>query len=199
MLRGRRGEAGAGASRAAALDAGRATRFRRRARAAGAAVVAREEASALRADPIAVVSHELREPLNGILGMARLLRDTPLDREQSEYLTGRSRLGGSAADARERSARPGQDRCWSACPARYGAGASALPRSGPGHASGPGPAAWAGADGPGRSRPCPRSSAAIPGRLRQVDRQSRGQRAALHRGGRGPGGARRRAHPTPSV
>jgi CheY-like chemotaxis protein len=35
-----------------------------------------------------VVSHELREPLNGLLGMARLLRDTPLDREQSDYLTG---------------------------------------------------------------------------------------------------------------
>ncbi len=88
MLRGQGGEGGAGASRAAALAAGRATRFRRRARAAGAAVVAGEQGAALRADPIAVVSHELREPLNGILGMARLLRDTPLDREQSEYLTG---------------------------------------------------------------------------------------------------------------
>ncbi|MEO1016774.1 MAG: response regulator [Pseudomonadota bacterium] len=35
---------------------------------------------------IATMSHELREPMNGVLGMARLLRDTPLDDEQSEYL-----------------------------------------------------------------------------------------------------------------
>ncbi len=70
------------------LVAGRAIRRRRRARAARAALAASEQAAAGRADPIAVVIHELREPLNGILGMARLLRDTPLDDEQTEYLTG---------------------------------------------------------------------------------------------------------------
>jgi two-component system, sensor histidine kinase and response regulator len=35
---------------------------------------------------LAVMSHELREPMNGVLGMARLLRDTPLDAEQSGYV-----------------------------------------------------------------------------------------------------------------
>ncbi len=35
---------------------------------------------------ISVVSHELRTPLNAILGMADLLRDTPLSREQADML-----------------------------------------------------------------------------------------------------------------
>ncbi len=37
-------------------------------------------------DLMATVSHEMREPLNGILGMARLLAQTPLSEEQSGYL-----------------------------------------------------------------------------------------------------------------
>jgi two-component system, sensor histidine kinase and response regulator len=32
------------------------------------------------------MSHELREPMNGVLGMARLLRDTPLDAEQAGFV-----------------------------------------------------------------------------------------------------------------
>ena len=32
------------------------------------------------------MSHEIREPMNGVIGMARLLRDTPLDAEQRGYL-----------------------------------------------------------------------------------------------------------------
>ncbi|MGQ0509533.1 MAG: ATP-binding protein [Betaproteobacteria bacterium] len=35
---------------------------------------------------ISVVSHELRTPLNAIIGMADLLRDTPLSREQADML-----------------------------------------------------------------------------------------------------------------
>ncbi len=35
---------------------------------------------------IAMVSHEMREPLNGLLGMARLLAETPLDPEQKRLL-----------------------------------------------------------------------------------------------------------------
>lgn len=35
---------------------------------------------------VAGMSHELREPINGVLGMARLLRDTPLDNEQAGYV-----------------------------------------------------------------------------------------------------------------
>src|SRR3990167_9114609 len=44
---------------------------------------------------ISVVSHEMRTPLNAIIGMADLLRDTPLNREQADMLQtlrGSSRL-----------------------------------------------------------------------------------------------------------
>src|SRR3954454_7087798 len=45
-----------------------------------------EHASLARAAFLAVMSHEIREPRNGVVGMARLLRDTPLDTEQRLYL-----------------------------------------------------------------------------------------------------------------
>jgi CheY-like chemotaxis protein/nitrogen-specific signal transduction histidine kinase len=45
-----------------------------------------EQASLARASFLAVMSHEIREPMNGVIGMARLLRDTPLDGEQRGYL-----------------------------------------------------------------------------------------------------------------
>jgi len=49
---------------------------------------AKEEAEAVaqaKSDFIAVVSHEVRTPMNGVLGMARLMLETPLNGEQSEY------------------------------------------------------------------------------------------------------------------
>ena len=45
-----------------------------------------ERASRARASFLAIMSHEIREPMNGVVGMARLLRDTPLDAEQRLYV-----------------------------------------------------------------------------------------------------------------
>ena len=47
---------------------------------------AAEAASRARAAFLATMSHEIREPMNSVLGMARLLRDTPLDGEQRGYV-----------------------------------------------------------------------------------------------------------------
>jgi CheY-like chemotaxis protein len=45
-----------------------------------------EEGSRAKAEFLAMMSHEIRTPLGGILGMVRLLMETPLDRQQSEFL-----------------------------------------------------------------------------------------------------------------
>ena len=45
-----------------------------------------EAASEAKSRFLATVSHEVRTPLNGILGIAELLADTPLDREQLAYV-----------------------------------------------------------------------------------------------------------------
>jgi len=43
-----------------------------------------EAAASARSEFVAMVSHEVRTPMNGVLGMSRLLRDTPLDEDQRE-------------------------------------------------------------------------------------------------------------------
>jgi signal transduction histidine kinase/CheY-like chemotaxis protein/HPt (histidine-containing phosphotransfer) domain-containing protein len=49
------------------------------------AILAAGRANRAKADFLARVSHEMRTPLNAILGMAELLRDSPLNPEQNEY------------------------------------------------------------------------------------------------------------------
>ena len=43
------------------------------------------EASRLKSEFVANMSHEIRTPLNGVVSMAELLLDTPLNGEQSQY------------------------------------------------------------------------------------------------------------------
>ncbi len=46
-----------------------------------------EEATRAKSDFLANISHELRTPMNGILGMTNLMLDTELNAEQHDYLT----------------------------------------------------------------------------------------------------------------
>ncbi|WP_170985268.1 ATP-binding protein [Roseomonas sp. AR75] len=66
---------------------------RRAQRAEALARRAAERASAEKSDFLAFVSHEVRTPLNGVLGTLSLLLDTPLDAEQSAYAETARRSG----------------------------------------------------------------------------------------------------------
>lgn len=44
-----------------------------------------EAATAAKSEFVAVVSHEVRTPMNGVLGMARLMLDTPLSKKQRDF------------------------------------------------------------------------------------------------------------------
>ncbi|WP_156302621.1 ATP-binding protein, partial [Methylogaea oryzae] len=50
------------------------------------AQLAAESASAMKSQFLANMSHEIRSPMNGIIGIAELLADTPLDHEQQGYV-----------------------------------------------------------------------------------------------------------------
>ena len=47
--------------------------------------IAAEQADLAKSQFLATMSHEVRTPMNGILGMASLLQDTPLNEEQQDY------------------------------------------------------------------------------------------------------------------